>query len=205
MTATLAQPAPAAKADGWVLDPGIPGDGINRLAGSGVLKTFLPDTPHAQVQETGMRDGIPEFRLVARGAAGEHYLLSSEVALEAGAFTLSMEAIPLQGGVLRAWLVDAAGTGVYGDFDIATRFSEVGTNRSEGITDMRIGMEPVDAQWTRIWTGATISAGKYRLMFHIGSGKAGRLGYAPNGEAIAIRGLQLEKGQRPSPYRPPQP
>lgn len=201
IAAAFKQSARAGRANDYQPSSFVPGDGKNLLSSYGTLSGFLSSSAIATIEQVvGSSFDQPSFRVSAKGAKGEHYLVSKVIDIQPGPYTLSFEAAPDGTKYIRAQLLDTIGNGVVGDINLAA--ASLNTIRVGQTKSIRSGTSDAKSGWKRLWFGATFPGGKARILIGI-RGVDGATGFQPSGEAFQIRAMQLERGQSPSEYRVP--
>lgn len=179
----------------------MPGDGRNLIPKSESLNGLFRSSPIASIARPWFSYGHPrEFWIAAHGPVGEHYVTSKPLQLAAGPYTLSLEVKPVQSRGLRLQVMTKDGEGVIGDFDFARTSARSGTAGGDAMQSLGARIEKTAAGWYRVSFSADLPAAEMRLIIQLTNADGGR-GFAAEGEAILIRGLQLERGRSASPYR----
>lgn len=196
----LQQPAAAGRAEDYTPDRLVPGDGINLIARSESLRSVVAGAAFAALTPTEASvDGHAVYRLAATGATSEHYVSLKPVQAVAGGFTVSMYAKPDAASCLRVVLFDRAQQGMLADFDFAeasARPNPVGTASAR-----RAGIAAAGGGWYRIWLSARLPGDDPQVLLQL-TDKDCKESFLPNREAVLLRGVQIERGQSASPYRP---
>jgi hypothetical protein len=197
------QPPEGMAADYRLPAPSIPGDGRNLLDGSETLVALVSGTMEALSRQLAKPTPgkAQEFQISASGAKGEHVVTLRPVKIEDGPVTLSLEVRPQGSEMFRVQLLANGSSGVIGDFDLRrARTATVAVGELE-VRDLEAQVVPLRDGWHRVSVGGTLPAAQLHIVLQL-KDPAGATTFAPNGEAILFRRLQLERGQSASPYTP---
>jgi hypothetical protein len=199
--AALLAAAPAeGHADDYKPEALSPGQGVNLIPSSEGLETWIPVNPLADLRRMESRSNDPRpFKMAATGKNDIHFLQSSPLELAAGPYTLSLDVRPEAIAMLRIYLLDASNTGFYCDFDFAPTVAVC--SRLGPTPKLNGGIEPVRDGWYRVWLGGALSANTLRIQLQITDAK-GEWSFLPDGEALSLRGVQVERGHTPTAYKP---
>jgi hypothetical protein len=196
----LARPAVAGRAEDYIPERMQPGDGTNLLRHSESLKRSLAGTAFVSFSTTGAAAGQTVYRLAAAGAESEHYASLLPSKGDGGPYTVSLyaksESIPT---CLRVQLYDRDKNGVLADFDLA-RASAL-ANPLGAVSSRRASVTPADNGWLRLSASVRLRAGDPQIVLQLLDNNCASI-FAPKGEAVLLRALQLERGQSASIYQP---
>lgn len=152
---------------------------------------------------------VPYHRLSASDPPGEHYLVINRLPTAGGGqFVAAIEVRPeTTATTVRLQLLNGLSIGAYGDFDVASKTSNVGRL---GIARQIGGkLESLPDGWTRIWVTAnlppTVSPASSGLMIVQLLDQGKNPSFVPAGEAIAIRAVSLTAGSNTPPERASKP
>jgi hypothetical protein len=198
--AALDSPPPAAVPPGTrVVESFVPGDGHNLIADSESLDTTFRGSV-AEMQLVSTRTESPrEFRLVARGAPGEHYVGASLTGLAAGPYTLSFDVYPTRTPAMRAQVLDSSSGGVIADINFARLTTS--TIRHGQTQRLVADVKRAGGGWYRVSIGGRLAGEPTAILLQMTSSD-GALNFAPGQETLTIRRLQLERGDSASSYQP---
>jgi hypothetical protein len=197
----LKAPQPAAKAS-LPTQVGVQsGDGQNLVVSSETLERVFHESRVVRLQRLQEPAAPRLFRATAVGALSQHYLQSQNVAFDGGPITVSIELKPERADKVRLQLVDAGGTGMVANFDLARHSSSTDRTGPGEVRQMRASIEPVGDSWLRLAFGANVPAGELRFPLHFVDGENG-MNFVPSGESVLLRAQQLERGQTASSYQP---
>ena len=183
---------------GPLADDVVPGDGDNMVAGSDDLQATL-GLGAAAVERIAHWDAPGAYRLAATGGPSEHLGFVTGLRVRPGPHTVSVEVKPTRHAILRLQLLDAGANGVLGDFDLAAR-TALPTRIGRG-TCLDAAIRPGRNGWLQVSLTATLEDGPGRRAAATSRpSAAARLCAA--GERLAIRGLQVERGETASAWRP---
>jgi hypothetical protein len=201
--ALKAEPAKGVAAD-YRLPTFVPGDGRNLFPRSEALGEVIAGTPGSKFQTLAKPAAgkIQEFQISPAGDGGEHYLSLKPVKVDEGPVTLSLEVRLERSEACRVQLLASATSGVLADFDLRRMQSAtLGVGELE-IRNLDAQIAPLRDGWYRLSMGATLPrAAELNVILQLKDG-TGSVGFAPNGEAMLFRRLQLERGQSASAYQP---
>jgi hypothetical protein len=168
------------------------GTGLNILPNSEVLQP----SAHASVSHVSTGEGCgSEYRIAAAGAEGQHYIVVDQLASEPAPYTLSLQARREAGAQIAVQILDPDNNGATAVFDLEQQTRIVSPNGSGEKIDAEI--TPSETGWSDIWLATTVQTKRARIILHI-LDRTGNGNFTPNGEAIMVRRLWLEKGQAPS-------
>jgi hypothetical protein len=197
IAAALAQAPAVGSADDFSPEPVPPGDGHNLFLSSEALDKVFTPAATALTRVAGRAADPAVFRLTATGPSGEHYAVSSSLDLGAGLYAVGVDIRVEHGSAVRVMLLDEHQNGPVGDFDF-TRDQAVG--RRLGTTrNLSVGMVDIGGGWRRLQLVGSLPSGNPRVFLQVGDA-AGSLSFAPAGESILVRCLQVESGGAASPY-----
>jgi hypothetical protein len=191
-----------------------PGDGLNLLAASEAIDTLFTSRPNAEFARIESRSGeAGEFLETATGGAAgllapakpaEHYVATPLIPLEAGSYTLSFEVKPIVAPLFRVQLLGRgrgdAVNGVIADVDFAR--GKAPTTRIGLARELRGSMKPIGAGWYRVNVGAIMPGGDAQIILQLAGADEGKFNFLAANESIALRAMQLERGQTASEYHP---
>ncbi|HTO59734.1 MAG TPA: hypothetical protein VMM15_00620, partial [Bradyrhizobium sp.] len=192
-----------------------PGDGRNLIAASEAIDTPSTSRSNAELARIDSKSGeAGEFLETATdGAAGrgappkpsEHYLVTAPVTLEAGPYTLSFEVKPIVAPLFRAQLLgkargDDAMSGVIADVDFAHGVAP--TTRMGLARELRGSVKPIGGGWYRVNMGAIMPGGDTQIILQLAGADDGKYDFLAGNESVALRAMQLERGQTASEYHP---
>jgi hypothetical protein len=145
-------------------------------------------------------EGCSTYLVRACGGDSEHYADHS-VAASTGRWTFALDVREVSSPRARIQLLDTRANGVFGDFDF--RREEICVVRVGQALRCNGGARAGGDGWYRLWITADLPPGdaEIRVVIQL-LDRQERFGFTPSGEAILIRCLQLEPGDRPTPYQP---
>src|SRR6185503_3052039 len=114
-------------------------------------------------------------------------------------YTLSMQARADGARRLRLQLLDEAGNGTIGDFDLDEPALVLHPVGGPGRLDGDIA---ASGDWRALSLTATLSGPRLSLLVQLMDG-AGASTFAPGGEAVLLRAVQVERGESATAYRAP--
>ena len=180
--------------------PGSPGfmagDGRNRIARPEALETMVGQGEIAALMQAS-HSNPRTYRLSATGPASEHYVGIDDIAAEAGPYTLSLEARPSGTTRLRLQILDDGNNGAIGDYDLSRRDVSATKTGSAQYADAEI--QPAAGDWQRLTLTASLHDSRARVLLQIMDREGGG-SFAPAGEAVELRAVQLERGHSASSY-----
>jgi hypothetical protein len=176
----------------------IPGDGVNIIpspealetaVGSSEIATFTPvATPGAPVRQ---------YKLTAIGKPTEHFIAISDLPVSSGTHMLAMQIKPAGAARMRLQLLDDRNNGAIADYDLAEQ--TVSLSNLAKSDKMDGGIRKVGKDWLELTLTSTMETGISRVIIQL-MGADGSNGFAPNGEAVVLRGVKLERGETATPY-----
>jgi hypothetical protein len=196
----LSEPPATGRAEGFVEARYEPGDGTNLLRASESAQWTVSGTAFASL--TRVRDVRADgsvYRLEATGQASEHYIVLAPVVADAGGFTLSLETRAAGTTCLRLQLIDDRQGGLLADFNLAE--GTIGFTTLGKETGIRGGITPLSEGWHRLWMSAMLRAGNPHVALQLSDATCNTI-FAPAGQAVEVRAIQLERGQSASAYQP---
>jgi hypothetical protein len=178
-----------------------PGDGVNLVARSEALTRALAGASFASFARSGRPIGGQQvYRLAASGGRSEHHAALLPVRTDAGAYAASLYA--KADGVatcLRVQLFDREANGVLADFDLQKATALV--QPIGAASGRRAGVTAGEEGWLRLWLSARLRVDGAQLLLQLAD-RSCNAAFEPNGEAVLVRAVQLERGQSASAYRP---
>lgn len=191
-----------------------PGDGRNLIAASEAIDTLFTSRPNVEFARIESKsgaagefleaatDGAPEPAAPAKPA--EHYMVTAPMTLEAGPYTLSFEVKPIAAPLFRVQLLSKgqgdAINGVIADVDFARGIAP--TTRVGLTRELRGSMKPIGDGWYRVTIGAIMPGGDAQIILQLASASDSKFVFLAANESIALRAMQLERGQTASDYHP---
>lgn len=199
IVAALKEPPAQGVAADYVPDAFIPGDGKNLIPTSEALDKVVGGSAIATFAPLAKTSDPRVYRLVAAGPAGEHYIGIGLAPVSRGVapYTLSMEAKADGTSCLDIQILDDKSNGVIGEADLAT--PTIGAQPLGQGRDIGGGIKPTGSGWYRLWVRVTTASGSPHVILQLADSGCGR-GFQPNGEAVLLRKIQLERGQSASAY-----
>jgi len=200
IASALAEPPVAGRGGDYAPERMEPGEGNNLLRPSESLRQALAGMTFATfTQAEPSVDGRRVYRVAATGGRSEHYVSFKPVRADAGVYTASLYAKPDGKACLRVQLFDRERNGMFADFDLQQRTAVA--NPIGGASSRRAAVTAADGGWLRLSISARLRFGDPQIVLQL-SGKDCNENFEPNGEAVLVRGLQLERGQSASIYQP---
>lgn len=176
----------------------IRGDGRNLIADAEELDRVVGANPTVSLEPVaGSRPRPREFRFSAAGSKGEHYFSVAPSDLAPGAYTVSVEVRPENAGRLRIQLMDASVNGLIGDIDPAS--GRLSTTHLGKPVSADVDRRLLDDGWYRVSLSAALRKSGARIVLQILDEKSAGT-YEPQGHALFIRALKLERGIVATPY-----
>jgi hypothetical protein len=178
--------------------PKAPGDGINIIPNPEALDTVIGGGQFASFEPVATPNApVRGYKLTATGNPTEHFIAISELPVRSGAHTLSMQARPTGAARMRLQMLDVANNGAIADYDLAAQAASMTNLVKSDKTDASI--RKLDRDWLELSLTGTLESGISRVIIQL-LGADGSNGFAPNGEAILLRGVKLERGETATPY-----
>jgi hypothetical protein len=142
---------------------------------------------------------LSEYRLLATGALGDHRVSIPVPILPAGTYVGSLQAMPAAATKLRVQLFDQAGNVALADYDLEQQ--TVAVTRFGNAEHYQAAIHLSANGWNQLSLTTTLPDGNIQMALQLLDDK-GRSIFAPDGEDLTVRALQLEGGQTPSRYVP---
>jgi hypothetical protein len=198
VAAALAIPAPAGDVSGLRANREFQEERRLRevLLSATDLSSLFPKSPLARLE--GKTNGA--YRVVATGGNTEHFVAAPTPSID-GILTFSVDASAAGSSHLRLQLLarrgDSEVNGVLGDFDLRT--TSAGAQRLGLVENISAGIKPIGDGWSRIWiTGKFPSKdSKGSILIQIVNDR-GNYTFVPDGDAVNIRRVNIERGEAPS-------
>lgn len=180
-----------------------PEDQINLIPRSENLHTIVGSSSHAKFSGAfawWFQDRV--YSIEARGETGEHYISLNGLMLKSGPAVASLEVKPDGTERFRMQFRTASGEGLIVDAnlkDSSRQNARLGKARNIGST-----IEDIGGGWFRIFMKATLGSadeGPSSLILQMADAE-GNTNFAPLGESILVRRLQVMNGYEVAPYEP---
>ncbi len=156
------------------------------------LLARVASTSHATFEAIAGGDRRPTgvYRLVARGAGGEHYVAASSLGSPPGRHTLTAEVASDSTNRVRLQLLDGRSSVALADVDLNT--AETVTQARESL-HATVHATRMSDGWIRVTITADLPAPGRTIIVQLLS-KDGQTGFEAHGESIRVRVLRLEHG-----------
>jgi hypothetical protein len=181
----------------------IPGDGVNIVPSPEALEALVSKTvvggSQIAIFEPVATPNAPvrEYKLTATGKPTEHFISISDLPVRSGTHTLSMQVKPDGAARMRLQILDVRNNGAIADYDLAAQTVSL-THLVRG-AKMDGDIRKVDRDWLEISLTCMMETGISRIIIQL-MGADGSNGFPPNGEAVVLRGVKLERGETAMPY-----
>lgn len=169
------------------------GDGTNLLSESAPLDRAILSTPHAVVTSSHVMPwSSPDYKLTARGAAGEHYVALPRPDILAGTYTFSLQAKANSVSHIRVQLFSEKHVGVMADFDL-TNGKVMNLQRLDLRSEPRATVELSSDGWNHVSVSARLPDNGANILLQL-LDERGQPNFSADGESLFIRKIKLERG-----------
>jgi hypothetical protein len=186
----------------------VPGDGINLIASSEALDALIGNSPEAPIRSlsgasfqsvSAPNAPLREYTITAQGTSREHVVELRVPKLIPGPYTLSMQVRAKGTQFLAIQMNDSANDGALVNYLLAAR--NMWINKIGAGDKLNAAMQKVDDEWFQLTLTSTLSTETGNQIFIHLRDKRNKGTFMPNGEAVTIRAVKLERGDVTTPYR----
>jgi hypothetical protein len=170
----------------------IPGDGVNLIASPEALDAVIGNSAIASIKSVARNGPVQEYAITAQGKLSDHYAVVHVPNLTPGPYTLSMQVRAKGTRFLTLHFTDGANDG-FAHYLLPRRLvwpTRLGEGDKPSAT-----IQKIDDEWLHLTLTSTLSAETGHIIIQLSNGP-----FTPNGEAVTIRAVQLERGETATPY-----
>jgi hypothetical protein len=186
-------------AAGTVADENKPaGDGLNLIPGAGALDQVFDHSSIASIKAVKLPNAsVPAYMIAAEGERTQHYLALDLPKLTPGVYTLSMQVRAKDSRFMGLQMKDGADNDVSVDYLPSQR--QVWIIRKGAGASLDATVRAVDDEWFQTTLTSTLSTETgNRIFIHL-KDKGNHDIFVPRGQAITIRAIKLERGEKATP------
>jgi hypothetical protein len=174
-----------------------PGDGNNVIPSPEALETVISSSEIASIKAVAAPNApVREYKITAQGKLSEHYAVLPAPKLAPGTYTLSMQ-VRADSTPRVALQINDGANGVFAEYLLPTR--NVWVHRLGQGDKLNATIQKIRDEWLQLTATSTVLTDTGHVFVHIAD-RGNTRAFKPNGEAVTIRAVKLERGETATPY-----